>query len=189
MDKNEITKLTLAGMFAALAFICFAYLRIEIPMGGGMTGKIYIGHTFIILAGVILGSKYGALTGAVGLSLADFLAGYTTSAPPTFLAKFVLGLAAAFMARGIFNIAAAQGGKAVKIVAASGAFACIVNVVTEPLIRYTFKVYILSMPQELAYLSAINCAVSMAVSAIPSVILAAFLYKGLQSSIIKNYNF
>ena len=35
MRNDNITRLTLAGMFAALAFVCFTYLRIEIPMGGG----------------------------------------------------------------------------------------------------------------------------------------------------------
>ncbi len=35
---------------------------------GGMTGKIYIGHAFILLSALILGAKYGALTGAIGLS-------------------------------------------------------------------------------------------------------------------------
>lgn len=189
MNTQQITKLTLAGMFAAMAFICFSYLRIEIPMGGGMTGKIYIGHTFIILAAVILGAKYGALTGAVGLSLADFLAGYTTSAPPTFLAKFLLGFACAFMARSILNISAAGSGQKVKIVVAAGIFGCAVNVITEPLIRYAFKYYILSMPQQLAYLSALNCAISMAISAIPSVILAAFIYKGIQNNLLKEYKF
>ena len=54
MRNDNITKLTLAGMFAALAFVCFTYLRIEIPMGGGMTGKIYIGHAFILLSALIL---------------------------------------------------------------------------------------------------------------------------------------
>ena len=39
MQKEKITKLTLAGMFAAMAFICFAYLRIAIPMGLGLTGN------------------------------------------------------------------------------------------------------------------------------------------------------
>ena len=104
MRNDNITRLTLAGMFAALAFVCFTYLRIEIPMGGGMTGKIYIGHAFILLSALILGAKYGALTGAIGLSLADILAGYTTSAPPTFLAKFLLGLAVAFIAHKVFNL-------------------------------------------------------------------------------------
>ena len=58
MRNDNITRLTLAGMFAALAFVCFTYLRIEIPMGGGMTGKIYIGHAFILLSALILGAKY-----------------------------------------------------------------------------------------------------------------------------------
>lgn len=82
MQEQQIKKLTLAGMFAALAFACFSYLRIEIPMGLGLTGKIYVGHAFILLSALVLGAKYGALSGAIGLALADLLAGYTTSAPP-----------------------------------------------------------------------------------------------------------
>ena len=182
MRNDNITRLTLAGMFAALAFVCFTYLRIEIPMGGGMTGKIYIGHAFILLSALILGAKYGALTGAIGLSLADILAGYTTSAPPTFLAKFLLGLAVAFIAHKVFNLAAADDNIA-------AVFGCLVNVITEPLIRYGFKVFVLGLPHQIAYLSAINCAVSMAVSAVPSVILAVFLYKAVQHSILKSYKF
>ena len=184
MRNDNITRLTLAGMFAALAFVCFTYLRIEIPMGGGMTGKIYIGHAFILLSALILGAKYGALTGAIGLSLADILAGYTTSAPPTFLAKFLLGLAVAFIAHKVFNLAAADDKKATKIVTIAAVFGCLVNVITEPLIRYGFKVFVLGLPHQIAYLSAINCAVSMAVSAVPSVILAVFLYKAVQHSIL-----
>ena len=91
MTKEQVHKLTLAGLFAAMAFACFSYLRIEIPMGMGLTGKIYVGHAFIMVSALLLGAKYGALSGAVGLFLADVLAGYTTSAPPTFLAKFLLG--------------------------------------------------------------------------------------------------
>lgn len=190
MRNDNITRLTLAGMFAALAFVCFTYLRIEIPMGGGMTGKIYIGHAFILLSALILGAKYGALTGAIGLSLADILAGYTTSALPTFLAKFLLGLAVAFIAHKVFNLAAADDKKATKIVITIAAvFGCLVNVITEPLIRYGFKVFVLGLPHQIAYLSAINCAVSMAVSAVPSVILAVFLYKAVQHSILKSYKF
>ena len=81
MQEQQIKKLTLAGMFAALAFACFSYLRIEIPMGLGLTGKIYVGHAFILLSDLVLGAKYGALSGAIGLALAALLAGYTTSGP------------------------------------------------------------------------------------------------------------
>ena len=146
MRDNKITKLTLAGMFAALAFCCFSYLRIEVPMGLGLTGKIYIGHAFIILSALVVGAKYGALSGAIGLTLADVLAGYTT---------------------------AAVGGS-------------VVNVVTEPLIRFSFKYFVLGYARQVAYVSALNCAVSMALSAIPSVLVAVVLYKVLQRGALRN---
>jgi uncharacterized membrane protein len=60
LQEQQIRKLTLAGMFAALAFACFSYLRIEIPMGMGLTGKIYVGHAFILLSALVLGARYGA---------------------------------------------------------------------------------------------------------------------------------
>ena len=181
MQKEKITKLTLAGMFAAMAFICFAYLRIEIPMGLGLTGKVYIGHTFIILSAIILGAKFGALTGAVGLSLADILAGYVTSAPPTFLAKFILGAATAFFARQFFAVRQRDtAGREVTAVLLAGIAGSLINVITEPLIRYVFKYYLLGYDQHIAYVSAMNCAVSMLVSAVPSVAVATLLYRVLK---------
>lgn len=190
MTQNQkLRKLTLAAMLAAVAFICFTYLRIEIPMGGGMTGKIYIGHAFILLAGFLLGAKYGGLTGAVGLSLADVLAGYALSAPPTFVAKFLLGLAASVMAHQVFHLNQITDKRKLYVLSSiAGVVACLVNVMTEPVIRYAFKAYIMGYPQAIAYLSAVNCAVSMAVSAVPSVILASFLYGVFRSTILKNSN-
>lgn len=188
MRHEQITKLTLAGMFAALAFCCFSYLRIEIPMGMGMTGKIYIGHTFILLSAVLLGAKYGALSGAVGLTLADILAGYTTSVPPTFMAKFILGWTVAFIAHKLFALAEARSEREEnRIVTLACIGGCLVNVLTEPLIRYSFKYFVLGYAQQVAYVSAINCAVSMAVSAVPSIIAAVFLYRVLQRGVLKNF--
>lgn len=188
-EHTNLKKLTLASMFAALAFICFSYLRIEIPMGGGMTGKIYIGHTFIILSAFFLGAKYGGLTGAIGLSLADVLAGYAISAPPTFIAKFLLGLTAAIMARQVFKLATITNKKHLYFYSSiAGIIACIINVITEPLIRYAFKVYIMGFPEPIAYLSAINCAISMAISAIPSIILASFLYVTFYTILVKSHS-
>lgn len=177
IDSKNIRKLTLASMLAAMAFVCFAYLRIEIPMGGGMTGKIYIGHAFIILSALLLGCKYGALTGAVGLTLADILAGYMTSAPPTFLSKLLIGLSASFLAHNIMHLNELTDEKkiyAATLIASIGS--CLINVVTEPLIRYAFKVYILGYAPQVAEISSINCAISMATSAVPSVVIAVLLY-------------
>ena len=173
MTKEQVHKLTLAGLFAAMAFACFSYLRIEIPMGMGLTGKIYVGHAFIMVSALLLGAKYGALSGAVGLFLADVLAGYTTSAPPTFLAKFLLGWAVAEAGKHLLNASATLGRGVL--------FACLVgslvNVVTEPVIRFSFKYFILGVPYAVSYASAINCAVSMAVSNVVSSLLAVVLCK------------
>lgn len=188
LSRNEnITKLTLAAMFAAVAFICFSYLRLEVPMGGGMTGKIYIGHAFILLSAFLLGAKYGGLTGAVGLSLADVLAGYVTSAPPTFIAKFLLGLSASIMAHQVFHLNTITNKRTLYTLSSiAGIVACVINVITEPLIRYAFKVYILGYPEPVSYISAVNSAVSMAISAVPSIILATFLYVIFRSRILKD---
>ena len=190
MRNENIMKLTLAGMFAAMAFVCFSYLRIEIPMGGGLTGKIYIGHAFIILSALLLGAKYGALSGAIGLTLADILAGYTTSAPPTFVAKFILGLAVAFVAHKLYHLTTEKDSKKInRIVLIAAIFGSLANVITEPIIRFSFKYFILGIPYQIAYLSAINCAVSMAISGVFSVILVVLLYKALEHSGLKEWKF
>ena len=177
MRDNKILKLTLAAMFAAMAFICFTYLRIEIPMGGGLPGKIYIGSAFIMLSAFLLGGKYGGLTGAIGLTIGDILVGYATSAPPTFVAKFIFGLACAFMAHQVLQISNARTRSRIYTSAAiAGLFGSIINVITEPVIRWAFKVYILGLPEPIAYISAVNCALSMSINALPSIFVAAILY-------------
>jgi energy-coupling factor transport system substrate-specific component len=184
LPENKIRKLTLAGMFAALAFACFSYLRIEIPMGLGLTGKIYVGHAFILLSALLLGSKYGALSGAIGLALADLLAGYTTSAPPTFLAKFLLGWSTAFAARHLCHLDGLTDDRAkLKAVAVAAIFGSVVNVISEPLIRFSFKFFLLGLPRQVAYISALNCAVSMAISNVVSIVLTVILYKVAEKSI------
>ncbi|XOQ53527.1 MAG: ECF transporter S component [Succiniclasticum sp.] len=187
MREKKLRKLTMAGMFAALAFCCFSYLRIEIPMGLGLTGKIYIGYAFILLSAMLLGAKYGALSGAVGLTLADLLAGYTTSAPPTFVAKFILGWTVGFLAHQVMHLSEAAPEHRTRILILAGIGGSIVNVITEPLIRYSFKYFILGYAQQVAYVSAINCAISMAINSVPSVIVAVILYKVLLAGPLRNY--
>ncbi|MGM9580264.1 MAG: ECF transporter S component [Anaerovibrio sp.] len=187
MNHDKLLKLTLAAMFAAMSFVCFTYLRIEIPMGAGLPGKIYIGAAFIMLSSFLLGAKYGGLTGAIGLTLGDILVGYVTSAPPTFVAKLIYGLACGIMAHHVFHLARAKTkARMYMITAVSGLVAGVVNVLTEPVIRWAFKTYILGLPQEVAYVSAVNCAISMAVNALPSIFFAVILYGVAMSTVFKN---
>ena len=130
--------------------------------------------------------KIGLKGGQLGLSLGDVLVGYATSAPPTFLAKLIFGLACGFMAHQVLHLAAAQTRRQMytKTILA-GVFACLVNVLTEPVIRWAFKVYVLGLPEQIAYLSAVNCAISMAVNSLPSIAAASFLYAAAKSTVFR----
>ena len=189
MRDHSILKMTLAAMFAALALICFSFFRIEIPLGGGLPAKIYVGSAFIMLSAFILGSRYGGLTGAVGLTIGDLLAGYATSAPPTFIAKLIFGLACGFIAHHLLHLSYTQTKKSMYTHAfIAGLLASAVNIITEPLIRWAFKVYILGFPEPIAWISALNCAVAMAVNTIPSSLLAALLYGLARTKIVNNFD-
>jgi energy-coupling factor transport system substrate-specific component len=74
-----------------------------------------------------------------------------------------------------------------RILILAGIGGSIVNVITEPLIRYSFKYFILGYAQQVAYVSAINCAISMAINSVPSVIVAVILYKVLLAGPLRNY--
>ena len=189
MRDSSILKMTLAAMFAALALICFSFFRIEIPLGGGLPAKIYVGSAFIMLSAFLLGSKYGGLTGAVGLTIGDLLAGYATSAPPTFAAKLIFGLACGLIAHRLLHISHARTKRAMYLRALlAGLSASLVNVLTEPAIRWAFKTYILGLPESVARISAVNCAAAMAVNAIPSAVIAALLYGLARTRILKEYS-
>ena len=95
--------LTMAAMFAALCYIGFAYLRIDIPVGTQKTA-FHLGNVFCVLAALFIGSLWGGLSGAVGLTIADLTTAYVTSAPKTFLLKLMIGLIAGFVAHHVFQI-------------------------------------------------------------------------------------
>ena len=64
-----------------------------------------------------------------------------------------------------------------------GVFGSVVQRGHRTLIRFSFKFFILGMPRQIAYISALNCAVSMAVSNVVSVMLTVILYKVAEKSI------
>ena len=67
------------ALFAALCYIGFQFLRIDIPLPGGKTA-LHLGNAFCVLAALLLGGVKGGLAGAVGMTIADLTSGYATSA-------------------------------------------------------------------------------------------------------------
>ena len=92
--NNNLKKLILAALFAALS--CVATMSIRIPTPG-TSGYIHPGDAIVILSGVILGPVWGFLAGGIGSALSDLIGGYFIYVPITFGIKGLVALAAGLL--------------------------------------------------------------------------------------------
>ncbi|MBO7670246.1 MAG: ECF transporter S component [Oscillospiraceae bacterium] len=184
MEHKRILQLTQCALIAALAYVGFQFLRIDIPVGTERTA-IHLGNTFVVLGALLLGG-WGGFAGALGLTMADLTSGYLTSAPKTFLLKLVIGLIATLVSRKLFHIEKEPGVKAqAKIALLSSAAALGVNVFLDPLFGYFYKAYIFGIPQDLsAALAKIGSATTL-VNAVASTLLVFVLWPSLYTALAK----
>ena len=125
--SNNLKKLILAALFAALS--CVATMSIRIPTPG-TSGYIHPGDAIVILSGVILGPVWGFLAGGIGSALSDLIGGYFIYVPITFVIKGLVALAAGLLYQKVGKnqksryIAVILGGVADIILVAGGYFVC-----------------------------------------------------------------
>lgn len=125
--NNNLKKLILAALFAALS--CVATMSIRIPTPG-TGGYIHPGDAIVILSGVILGPVWGFLAGGIGSALSDLIGGYFIYVPITFVIKGLVALAAGLLYQKIGKnqksryIAVILGGVTDIILVAGGYFVC-----------------------------------------------------------------
>lgn len=125
--NNNLKKLILAALFAALS--CVATMSIRIPTPG-TGGYIHPGDAIVILSGVILGPFWGFLAGGIGSALSDLIGGYFIYVPITFVIKGLVALAAGLLYQKVGKnqksryIAVILGGVADIILVAGGYFVC-----------------------------------------------------------------
>ena len=125
--NNNLKKLILAALFAALS--CVATMSIRIPTPG-TGGYIHPGDAIVILSGVILGPVWGFLAGGIGSALSDLIGGYFIYVPITFVIKGLVALAAGLLYQKIGKnqksryIAVILGGVADILLVAGGYFVC-----------------------------------------------------------------
>lgn len=125
--NNNLKKLILAALFAALS--CVATMSIRIPTPG-TSGYIHPGDAIVILSGVILGPVWGFLAGGIGSALSDLIGGYFIYLPITFVIKGLVALAAGLLYQKVGKnqksryIAVILGGVADIILVAGGYFVC-----------------------------------------------------------------
>ncbi len=180
-SKDEVVRrLALAGVFAAITFVAFTFLSIPVPTPGGGKVTVHVGNAFCVLGSLLLGSYYGGLGGAVGLTLADVIDPmYVSQAPITFILKAVMGLIAGELAHRVFRLEAlSEREKILRAVGISSAAALLFNAVFDPICRYFYKLLILGKPAaELSLV--INVGVT-AINSVVSLLLVLALYMALR---------
>ena len=125
--NNNLKKLILAALFAALS--CVATMSIRIPTPG-TGGYIHPGDAIVILSGVILGPVWGFFAGGIGSALSDLIGGYFVYVPITFVIKGLAALVAGHLYQKIGKtqksryVAVVLGGVADIILVAGGYFVC-----------------------------------------------------------------
>ena len=99
MGKN-LKKLTLSALLASLTFIFTRFFAIPTAIGG----SVNVGDAIVLLSGIILGPIYGAISAAVGSSLADLLSPFVIYTPATFVIKGIVAIIVAILFKQLKNI-------------------------------------------------------------------------------------
>ena len=144
-----VQKISIVGIMAALSFVAYEFFRI--PFAGG--SSFHLGNTFTALTAMLLDGVSGGLAGAIGLALADVIAGDPGYAFTTFILKFIIGLVCGATAHKLLHLGSRKADGHAKYIAAvtvsafSGLF---VNVFTDPLVGYFRDRFIFGQPVEVA---------------------------------------
>ena len=131
--------LAFTGLMAAMSFIAYEFFRIPNVFGTG--ASFHLGNTFTALTAMLLDGLSGGLAGAIGLSMADILAGDPGYAVSTFVLKLIIGLVCGFFAHRVFRIKDLSPKSTPRVqylirVTGSAMSGLLVNVVTDPVVGY-----------------------------------------------------
>lgn len=180
-----IRKTIFAGIFAALTYVVFTFLSIPIPTPGGGKVSVHLGNAFCVLGALLLGSGYGGMGGALGLTIADLIDPvYIVEAPITFVIKLLMGVLVGVIAHRFGQITRTEDQKhIVRWVTIASVAGLLFNAVFDPAIRYLYKIAILGKPAaEVSF--AINVGVT-AINSVISVILVIALYMAVRTPLKK----
>ncbi len=174
-----VLRIALIGVFAALCYVGFQFLRIDVPLPGGKTA-FHMGNVFLVVAALLLGPVSGALAGSIGMTIADLTSGYQMYAPTTFLLKMGIGLITGTVAHRVGGLYAIQDKKQAAKWSAIGASAgMLFNVIADPLVGYLYQRYLLGLPADPAAVLAKFATGTSAVNAVIAVIVATLVYLAL----------
>ena len=183
--KTDAARLAQAGLMAALCYIGFAFLKIDIPVGPEKTA-FHFGNVFCVLGALLLGGFWGGLAGAVGMTIGDLTTAYVTSAPKTFVLKLCIGLIVSFVAHTLFKINKRHTKKYVTVATIVSCSAGMVfNIFADPIAGYFYKTYLLGVPQDLSKALAKMAAITTSVNAVTAIIFASIIFLALRPALKK----
>ena len=166
-------ELALTGVMAALSLV--AYLFFRVPFYGG--SSFHLGNTFTALTALLLDGVSGGLAGAIGLALADILAGDPGYA--------VIGITCGAVAHKVFKLRELDrqsSGYLVKVIVSAGS-GLFLNVLTDPFLGYFRNVYIFGQEYTVAQaLTKIAGGVTF-VNSVVSTVCVVILYLALRPAL------
>ena len=176
------------AIFAAIKYIVFSYLKIDIPLAAGSSVAIHVANAIVVVSAFLLGPAEGGVAGAIGLSIADLLdPRYVASAPKTFFLKFCIGYLSGKVGQKLGLAQAADSRQAAQIAAISAAAGLGFNVVFDPIIGYLFKRFILGINAEAAAIILTWTGGVTAFNAVICVFVSVFLYMALRKPFASIY--
>ena len=184
LTRTEFTvrRISIIGVMAGLSFVAYEFFRI--PFAGG--SSFHLGNTFTALTAMLLDGVSGGLAGAIGLALADVLAGDPGYAFTTFILKFIIGLVCGAAAHRLLHTRSgkADGGPGYLLRVTGAAFSGLfVNVFTDPLLGYFRDRYIFGQTVEVAsVLVKVTGGVTL-VNSLGSTVCAVVLYLALEPAL------
>ena len=184
--SDQLMRVVLCGLIAALSYVVFTFLQIKIPLPGGDQTSIHLGNAVCVLGALLLGGPLGGLGGALGMTIGDlFDPKYITYAPKTFILKLCIGLITGLVAHRIGKITKTDDTKHVfRYTLLSAIAGLLFNVIFDPLVGYYYKLLILGRPA--AELTLAWNVTATAINAVTSTIVAVALYMVLRPAMKKS---
>lgn len=186
--KFSIMEIAVIGVMAALAYVAYAFLKIPVSINGS-TSSIHVGNAFPALTALLLDGVCGGLAGAIGLTLADIVAGTPHYAITTFILKYLIGITCGFVAHRVFKLrqrSPKDGFSYYLAVIASAASGLVLNIFTDPFLGYFRKVYIQGLTQDFASVLTKISSATTAVNSLICCVLAVALYLLLKPALQKS---
>lgn len=185
MKNENVQKIALTGLFAALSYVVFTFLQIKIPLPGGDATSIHLGNAVCVLGALLVGGVYGGIGGALGMTIGDLLDPvYIVYAPKTFILKLCIGLITGLVAHRFGKISQKNDTKEILTwTIAAAVSGLLFNVIFDPLVGYFYKLVILGKPA--AELTLAWNVASTSINAVTSTIVSVAAYMALRPALKK----